>query len=217
MDRTTTTGNNPRRPDLSRDNLVDAAIGLIDRDGAGALSIRALADAVGVTPMALYNHFSSKRDLIAAVGERLIRSTQFDGGHGDWREQLRYCFGALRHLCLRHPGLPDLLKLDGVVPEAAYAPMDVTKKALQAQGMSELDSVRTFFLLTGYTLSQAAFQSHPTPALAPTEKVRRERISGRGHGPVDRRDPPPEWDFDASFSFGLGIILEGIEGRIRAR
>src|SRR5688572_3922942 len=157
-----------KRGDLSRDKLIAAAIELIDENGADALTMRALADAVGVTPMALYNHFSSKRDLLAAVAEHIISGAQFNGQHADWREQIHHCFDVLRDLSLQHPGLPGLLEQDGAAPGAAFAPMEVTLRALQSQGMNELDSVRTFFLLIGFTLSQASYQARPIPALEPS-------------------------------------------------
>jgi TetR/AcrR family transcriptional regulator, tetracycline repressor protein len=200
-----------KRGDLSRDKLIAAGIELIDAGGAEALTMRALADAVGVTPMALYNHFSSKRDLLAAVAEHIIGGAQFDGRHADWREQIHHCFGLVRNLCLQHPGLPGLLEQDGAAPGAAFAPMEVTLRALQSQGMNELDSVRTFFLLIGFTLSQASYQARPVPALEPSVKIRTERIAGRGYRVVERLEMPPTWDFDASFAFGISLILNGIE------
>lgn len=200
-----------KRGDLSRDKLIAAAIQLIDEGGADALTMRALADMVGVTPMALYNHFSSKRDLLAAVAEHIIDAAQFDGQHTDWREQIRHCFEVLRDLCLQHPGLPGLLEQDGAAPGAAFAPMEVTLRALQSQGMTELDSARTFFLLVGFTLSQASYQTRPIPALEPSEMVRTERIAGRGYKTIERLDMPVTWDFDASFAFGISLILSGVE------
>jgi AcrR family transcriptional regulator len=200
-----------KRGDLSRDKLIAAAIELTDEDGADALTMRALADAVGVTPMALYNHFSSKRDFLAAVAEHIISGAQFNGQRADWREQIHHCFAVLRDLCLQHPGLPGLLEQDGAAPGAAFAPMEVTLVALQAQGMNELDSVRTFFLLMGFTLSQVSYQARPLPALEPSEKIRSERIAGRGYSAVERLELPPTWDFDASFAFGISLILNGVE------
>lgn len=203
-----------KRGDLSRDKLIAAAIELIDEGGADALTMRALADSVGVTPMALYNHFSSKRDLLAAVAEHIVGAARFDGQHGEWRQQIRHCFEVLRDLCLQHPGLPGLLEQDGVAPRAAFAPMEVTLRALHSQGMTELDSARTFFLLIGYTLSQASYQTRPISALEPSEKVRTERIAGRGYKAVERLEMPATWDFDASFAFGISLILNGVEATV---
>jgi TetR/AcrR family tetracycline transcriptional repressor len=67
---------NPRssaasRPRLQRDLVVDKAIATADREGLDAVTIRRLAQELGVTPMALYWHFADKDALLRAISERL--------------------------------------------------------------------------------------------------------------------------------------------------
>ncbi len=199
---------------LTRDKVVDAALALINKTGADAVSMRGLAEAVGVTPMALYNHFSSKRDLLSAIAESVISAPQFDGHHKEWRDQVQHCFEVLRKLCIQHPGLPRLLEFEGAAPASVFAPMEVTLRALQQAGLDDVDSVRTYFLLTGFTLAQAAYQTRPIPDLEPSEKVRTERIAGRGYTATERLELPAAWDFDASFAFGISLILNGVEATV---
>jgi TetR/AcrR family transcriptional regulator, tetracycline repressor protein len=201
--------------DLTRDKVVVAALALIDKTGADAVTMRGLADAVGVTPMALYNHFSSKRDLLAAIADHVIATAEFDGRHADWRDQIRHCFEVLRNLCLRHPGLPGLLEEDGAAPASAFAPMEVSLRALMQAGLGELDSVRTYFLLISFTLGQAAYQTRrPITGLEPSEQIRAQRIIGRGYTVTERLELPSSWDFDASFAFGMSLILNGVEATV---
>jgi AcrR family transcriptional regulator len=198
--------------------LIAVALELVDARGADAISMRALADAANVTPMALYNHFSSKRALLAAVADHVISTAEFDGRHEDWRDQVRHCFETIRSLCLRHPGLPRLLETDSAAPASVFAPMEVTLRALENAGLDDLDSVRTFFLLIGFTLSQAAYQTRgPIAALEPSEQVRSERIAGRGFTTTEQLQLPPTWDFDASFDFGISLILTGVEATVARR
>jgi TetR/AcrR family tetracycline transcriptional repressor len=204
-----------RKPrDLTRDKVIDAALALIDKTGADALSMRSLADAVGVTPMALYNHFSSKRDLLSAIAESVISVAQFDGGQADWRARVQHCFDVLRRLCLQHPGLPRLVEFEGAAPVGVFAPMEVTLRALHEAGLDDVDSVRTYFLLVGFTLAQAAYQTRPIPDLEPSKKIRTERIAGRGYKATERLELPATWDFDASFAFGISLILNGVEATV---
>lgn len=204
-----------RKPrDLTRDKLVSAALALIDKTGADAITMRSLADAVGVTPMALYNHFSSKRDLLAAIAENVLSAAQFDGRHAKWRDQVRHCFDVFRKLCLEHPGLPRLLEFDGAAPASVFAPMEITLRALHDAGLDDVDSVRTYFLLTGFTLAQAAYQTRPIADLEPSEKIRTERIAGHGYKTTERLELPATWDFDASFTFGIALILNGVEATV---
>jgi len=202
----------PRSRDLTRDKLIVAGLALIDQVGADGITMRGLADAVGVTPMALYNHFSSKRDLMTAVAAHVIDRGKFDGKHADWREQVRHCFRTLRELCLDHPGLPRLIEAEGVAPASVFIPMEVTLRAVEEAGLSSIESLRTYFILVGFTLGQASYQARgPFPDLEPSERVRAERLSGRGYSAIGRLEMPETWDFEASFEFGLDLILRGVE------
>lgn len=191
--------------------MIAAGLALIDKGGADGITMRGLADAVGVTPMALYNHFSSKRDLLAAVAAHVIDRGEFDGRHADWREQVRHCFRILRKLCLDHPGLPRLIEAEGVAPASVFIPMEVTLRALEEAGLSSIESLRAYFILVGFTLGQASYQTRgPHPDLEPSERVRAERLSGRGYSAIGRLEMPQTWDFEASFEFGLDLILRGV-------
>jgi AcrR family transcriptional regulator len=193
---------------------VDAAVALIDKIGADAITMRGVADAVGVTPMALYNHFSSKGDLLSAIAETIIGSAEFDGGQANWRDRVQHCFHVLRKLCLRHPGLPRLVEFEGAAPGSVFAPMEVTLRALREAGLDDVNSVRTYFLLIGFTLAQAAYQTRPISDLEPSEKIRSERLAGRGYQVTERLELPATWDFDASFAFGISLVLNGVEATV---
>ena len=168
--KTTARASKSKPRDLSRDKVIDAGLALLDKSGADAITMRGLADAVGATPMALYNHFSSKRDLLSAIAESVISAAEFDGGQANWRDRVQHCFEVLRKLCLKHPGLPRLLEFEGAAPASVFAPMEVTLRALQEAGLDDVNSVRTYFLLTGFTLAQAAIDTWPIPDLEPSEK-----------------------------------------------
>ncbi len=196
----------PKRRDLTRARLVAAAIWLLDEGGVAALSMRSVADAVGVTPMALYNHFAGKRELLRAVADGMISEGKFDGGHAEWRRQIGHCFTALRTLCISHPALPELLQQEGAVPPSASVPMQLTVRALTAAGIGEIDALRCFFVLIGYTLSQTAYQARPIPALDPLEPGSCVTLHGIGDA--------PGWNYDESFAFGLGLVLDGIDAAV---
>ena len=59
------------RPRLSKRAVTERALKLADADGLDALTIRKLAQDLGVTPMALYWHFRSKEDLLEGVAEQV--------------------------------------------------------------------------------------------------------------------------------------------------
>lgn len=208
-----------RKPSrLTRERIVEAGLGVVDREGSDAISMRRLADALGVTPMALYNHVSSKRDLLRAVAEHVLGKVRFAGGHRDWRKQIEYCFRAFRAVCLRHPGMARLLEEADVAPAAAFRPMEITLRALGKAGFDNRDALRAYFTLVSFTLHQASYQSRgPFPDLEPSEKIRAERLAGRGYDAIERLSTTADWDFDAAFEFGLALILGGVEAMAKAR
>jgi AcrR family transcriptional regulator len=203
----------PRR-NLTRAKLIASALALIDKSGAELLTMRGLGAAVGVTPMALYNHFASKRALLTAVADSVIGAARFDGGPSEWRAQIHYCFATLRGLCLQHPGLPRLLEIEGAAPVTVFAPMDVTLRALRQAGLNDLDCTRTYFVLVSFTLAQTNYQTRSVPDLGPSGQVRTVRLESRGYDVVERMELPTTWDFDAAFDYGTSLILDGVEAII---
>jgi TetR/AcrR family transcriptional regulator, tetracycline repressor protein len=204
--------------DLTRVKVIEAGLELIDREGPDAMTMRRLAASLGVTPMALYNHVSSKKDLLQAVAEHVLGQTEFDGHREEWREQIEYCFRMFRRICLRHPGLARLLEIADVAPATVFAPMEVTLRALDQAGLNSLDSLRTYFTLVSFTLGQASYESRgPFPDLEPSKKVRSERLAGRGYRTVEHLETPEKWDFEAAFEFGLSLVLGGVESAARSK
>lgn len=201
---------------LTRAKIVETALTMLDRDGGASMTMRGVADRLGVTPMALYNHVSSKDDLLRAIAAHVLNNANFDSEKSEWRPQVEFCFREFRSICLRHPGLSRLLETAELAPASVFAPMEVTLVALRRAGFSEIDSVRTYFTLVSLTLVQTSYQSRgPYPDLEPSERIRSERIAGRGYESVENANIAEQWDFDAAFEFGLRLILDGVEAAIR--
>jgi TetR/AcrR family tetracycline transcriptional repressor len=118
------------RTRLSKSVVVDRALALADAHGLEALTIRRLAQDLGVTPMALYWHFRSKEELLAALGDRVW--TEIDVNldpEADWTAQLRGLMESLVGMLRAHPSASSLLmageKLHG------EASMEATETALE--------------------------------------------------------------------------------------
>src|SRR5690349_4418442 len=98
----------PRRQSLrgrlTRERVVDAALELIERDGAEALSMRRLGGELGVEAMALYSYVRSKDELLDAVAERLVAGLELRPvAREDWRGRIRAVVDAWSAIQLRHP------------------------------------------------------------------------------------------------------------------
>jgi AcrR family transcriptional regulator len=95
-----------RRDPISREAIVTAAIGLLDREGLAALSMRRLAEELGTGAASLYWHVGSKDGLLDLVFDELIGEEQIpDPDPPRWQEQLKDIARAQRRVSLRHPYL----------------------------------------------------------------------------------------------------------------
>ena len=95
-----------RREPISREAIVATAIGLLDREGLTALSMRRLAEELGTGAASLYWHVGSKDGLLDLVFDELIGEEQVpDADPSRWQEQLKDIARAQRRVSLRHPYL----------------------------------------------------------------------------------------------------------------
>jgi TetR/AcrR family tetracycline transcriptional repressor len=79
----------PTHRTLSRQRVLKEALSLMDREGFEAVTMRRLADHLRVTPMALYNHVRSKKDLLGGIAGYLTAQIDFECDEPDWRDRRR--------------------------------------------------------------------------------------------------------------------------------
>jgi AcrR family transcriptional regulator len=93
-----------RRPrgSLTAEVILDAAEA-VAAQGFDALSMRAVAARLGAVPMALYNHFATKEQLVDALLDRILGRFEPDPATDDWAEDLRRLARAHRRLLVSHP------------------------------------------------------------------------------------------------------------------
>ena len=94
MTPTTSSQAEAQRSRLSKATVVQRALALADAGGLDALTIRRLAQELGVTPMALYWHFRSKEELLAGLGDQIWTEVSTDiDPDAPWHAQLRAIHG----------------------------------------------------------------------------------------------------------------------------
>jgi AcrR family transcriptional regulator len=133
----------PRKPLLSRDRIVTAALALIDTEGMAALSTRRLAAELGVSGPSLYNHFATKEAILDAVADTVIGQvdlSMFSGGRDDWRQALLDWGRSYRAALTEHPN---------IVPFIATGP------GLRPAGLRMADAVFGGMVQAGWPPAQA--------------------------------------------------------------
>ncbi|MGH3281877.1 MAG: TetR/AcrR family transcriptional regulator [Trebonia sp.] len=205
-------------PLLTRDQIIQAALDLVDQDGLDALSMRKLAGQLGVDPMSIYHHVPGKDALLRALVEHVFENMSQPVRDGDWCHRVRSWATAYRALAAEHPNLVLRIVSDpSAIAVAATRINDTLYAALEASGMSAdvvvasagvlVDFVHGYCLsLTATTRQQdlhEAFQAEFRSELdkQPPDKTKTlRRLYTEGVG--SDRD---------GFRFGLDVILHGLD------
>ncbi|MDQ3662791.1 MAG: TetR/AcrR family transcriptional regulator [Actinomycetota bacterium] len=208
-----------RRGRLNRAVVLSAALDLIDRDGLEELSMRRLASHLAVSPMALYNHVPHKEALLEGVVDRILGEIDLSVVElDDWAEVLKSGFRSFQTTLLRHPNAVPLLQSKVVVTPDSLRPVEVSLATLQRAGFDARLALHAHWALVGFTFG------HVTNCLAnplTNPGVLKESVVGNdslgpGAFPSFHRCLPHclNPDFDASYEFGLEIIIEGLRAQL---
>ena len=126
---------------LDPEKVVDSALAIADDEGPAAISFRRLAAQHDVTAMALYRHFKDKDDLMAALGDRLLRDVVLPEPTDEpWDLQLHKILTAFVTALRAHPRLADLTLGRILVSEPGLAMAERTMEILTDGGFSTDDA-----------------------------------------------------------------------------
>jgi AcrR family transcriptional regulator len=210
-----------RRPQLTRDRVVEEALAVIAHDGVQALTMRGLAARLGVVPGAVYRHVGNKQQLQDLVLDGVLAEVDvhLDRSLG-WTEQLKLLAHRLRQVLEAHPGVAGILKTRDPLGPHSLALAEAFLSPLQAAGFGDRDAGLAFFLLLDYTIGFAV--SSP-PISVNEQRVRDPATRGQLHQFF--RSLPPDrfpalialgehvWvdNRDERFSAGLDVLVDGLE------
>jgi TetR/AcrR family transcriptional regulator, tetracycline repressor protein len=209
------------KPRLSKRTVTENALKLADADGLDALTIRKLAQHLGVTPMALYWHFRSKEDLLEGVAEQVWGEldTNVDP-EAPWWAQLQRLLESLVSVLRAHPAAPQLFLEHEKRNEAALRATEVTLDILRIAGFDpqHASTIARSALWTGITLvmSEPGFKPE-MPADERSEWQRRNQVE-LSMLPVARYPRLVECavpmsacdDPDFHYRFGIELFIDGV-------
>jgi AcrR family transcriptional regulator len=125
----------PRAP-LSRERVLRAAVALADEGGVDALSMRNLAQELGVVPMALYKHVSNKDELLDGMVDVVVGEVDPPPGGADWKTAIRQRVLSARRALLRHPWASQVIESRNHPTPTVLAYMDSMIGIFRAGGFS---------------------------------------------------------------------------------
>jgi len=211
----------PRKAQLSREQVLDAAVALVDREGIGALTIRDVARELGASPMALYYHIPDKEALVEGIGERLLAGVALTPA-GGWDERARDLVRQLRLLSRRHPNVLPLVFAQRFHSPTALRPFEDLMRALREAGFPPPDALVAMRTLVAYAVGAALMEpggpASGTGTGGRADFVRRFAALPRDEFPflVEVGEETGRIGPDEEFDRGLDAILAGLREEPRA-
>ena len=200
---------------------MEAAIDLADREGVEAVSMRRLAQELGVEAMSLYTHVRGKDDLLDGMADAVVARVVLPDAGSGWQPTLRATILAARGELLRHPWSARVIETRAAPGLATIGYMDRVAGILREGGFSH-----------GPRAPLAPRAGEPGPGLQPGPLRRQVASPSRARPPRSRRSSPSAFpnvgaiamaashegglggcDDDLEFAFGLDLVLEGLEAR----
>jgi AcrR family transcriptional regulator len=206
----------PRTP-LSKERVLHAAIGLADEGGIDSLTMRKLAQKLGVEAMSLYHYVAKKDDILDGIVDLVFAEIGVPSKDADWKAALRELAISAHDVLVRHPWACSLMWTTSISP-ARLRYMESILGTLRESGFSPDLTHHAYHALdshiAGFTLWQVniPFTADDIAELGATflrELPTDEYPYVAEH--TEQHLMPPSDDEKSEFEFGLDLILDGLE------
>jgi AcrR family transcriptional regulator len=210
-----------RRP-LTREWVLDEALALVDEQGLGALTMRALAARLHVEAMSLYNHVPSKQGLYDGIRGLLWDELRRALESGQtWRQSLQSIARRLRGIAHSHPNAFPLILSGSTLDDRMLRTLARGLAMLDEGGFDRDRAAQTLTAVVHYALGYAIMELSLRAALTPAREDEDELETIVRLTRTLPPDAPPELvrvardccgaDPDAQFEFGLEALLAGLD------
>ncbi|WP_062303861.1 TetR/AcrR family transcriptional regulator [Demequina subtropica] len=207
-----------RKPRLSRERVLAAAMELADRDGIEALTIRALADHLGTKPMSIYHHVAGKEVLLDGMVDIVFSEIEKPPAELEWREALRVRCRSAREVLGRHPWAVPLLESRHHPGPELLAHHESVLVTLDRAGMPLPLVAHAYAVLDSFVYGFAMQEAN----LAVQRGDQDAELAGEIAAAFDPSAYPmmtrfamehamrPDFNFGDSFDYGLDLLLDGL-------
>jgi AcrR family transcriptional regulator len=213
-----------RKP-LSREEILRTGLRLVDQEGLEALTMRKLAQVLGVDPMTIYRHVENKEALLSGLAEALWAEVELPDDPS-WEAILRSLARSLRNLAHAHPHAYILLCQSPSLPTALLCLFDGALRRLQQAGFERKRAAEILNAVNSYALGYAMMELTALPLNQPAQPTQPptdfERVAQVMRA-LPRETPPHlaevaylmcvDCDLDAQFTFGLDLLLTGLRAK----
>ena len=198
-----------RPAELGPERIAAAALAVVDQHGVAGFTMRAVADALSVTPMALYHHVGDKAGLAALVVDAASKEVTLPPPTGDWREDMWRMAQWSRRAVQAHPNVGRLRSAYRIWTPAILLMTERWMSLWQQSGLPLKTAVRgarmSSVAITGLIEQEMAMRemAPPDPSLLAMLPSARLVFSS----------PPNR---DADFEIVVRALLDGLHQQLRA-
>src|SRR5262245_45797008 len=140
-----------KAPPLDLETIVAAAAELVADQGFDALTMRALAERLGVTAMSLYRYVGTKEELLLILAARALGDLELpEPGKLPWKEEIAETFRSMHHLLLAHPEFAHIAASQPVDALVAQRAMEQVLATLQREGLDDEEAVNAYDALVSF-------------------------------------------------------------------
>ncbi|MFZ0160557.1 MAG: TetR/AcrR family transcriptional regulator C-terminal domain-containing protein [Kineosporiaceae bacterium] len=210
------------RVPLSRERVLAGAITVADAGGLGSLTIRSLAQELGVKPMSVYHYVATKDEILDGIVDLVFGEIDLPSPGGDWRTEMHRRAVSARRVLGRHPWAIALLQSRTTPGPATLRHHDATIGTLRGGGFSVELTAHAYALIDayvfGFALSEASLPINGPDTVAEVAESMMEHVSADTYPHLTefsiRHVTRPGYDFGAEFEYGLTLILDALVGRL---
>lgn len=206
------------RERLTRERVLDAGMVIADADGIAAVTIRSIATALGVKPMALYHHVDGKEAILDGLVDAVFAEIDLPVIGGPWWRELRRRCSSARSVLGRHPWAIGLMETRTSPGPATLRHLDAVIGTCRAAGFSLATTAHTIALLDAYVYGFALQEATlPFDSADQVPELATQMLAAMPEGQfpyliefASEHVLRPGYDFASEFDVGLDIVLDGI-------
>ena len=216
-------GGTTRRGTLSRDLVLRAAVALADEEGIEALSMRHLAQRLGVVPMALYKHVANKEELLDGMVDVVVGEIDPPLESADWRTAVRARILSARQALLRHAWARPVIETRVGASPVVLDHIDSLVAMFRDGGFSAVLTHHVMHALGSrmWGFAQEVFPSTPPPEDSELREAMFRQVAARWPHVAEIAGAGAAHDADSvvgggcddqyEFEFALDLMLDGFE------
>ena len=212
----------PSREPLSRERILATAVAIADEGGADSISMRRIAQELGVVPMALYKHVANKDELLDGMLDLVVAEIDPPLDGADWKTTMRERILSARRAMLRHPWASKVLESRREPTPAVIAYIDSMMGVFLGGGFS-VDLMHHAMHVMGSRILGFSQELFDDTASMPEEEAAQMWTQMAEYYPniaklipvaVGTHEGPAVGtgcDTQFEFEFGLDLVLDGLE------